>query len=309
MTYSAQPLDELLTGLGTAMTESGTVVGIDEQNRTAWIYRNEGVEFLSHATRELIASAVNESDVVVGHVGEREVARAFLFDTQLRDLQAKLGKEHGRARDISNTGVVVGAIRNLPDPFLAFRYDTSGDALTMIPFAAPLGDEYVSSEAVVVSDDGDLAAGLAWQAFGASPRGFLYQHSTGTTTDLGTAILPRAINNAGQLAGSEWPSGQALTFNIATGTTLLHANSLLVEGMNDAGELVGSMRGGGDLPSAFLSRPGHPAIDLNSEVPSIQGWLVTSTEVTNGGQIIVNARVPDTVSGQTKGRPFILNPV
>ena len=308
MAYQAKPFDDTVTGMVAALTERGWAAGIDDVNRTAWFFRGQAVEFISHTTRELIASAMNEPGVVVGHEGERDAARVFLFDDRRRDLQAQLGTQHARARDISDSGVVVGARRNPPNPFVAYRYDTAAQQLTSIPFAAGLGPDYIMSEAAVVSDDGLFAAGLAWQAFSSNPRGFLYDHTAGTTTDLGTAILPRAINSAGQLGGTEWPSGLTVTYTISSGTTRLHGSGLLPEGMNDRGELVGSMRGGGDLPSAFLVRPGQAAIDLNSQVPAIPGWLVSATGVTGDGRIAVNARLTGPAPPQTFGRPFVLQP-
>jgi uncharacterized membrane protein len=308
VTYDAHPIDQTLTGMAVAINERGWTAGIDEVNRTAWLSRGEGVEFISHTTHELIASGMNASGVVVGHQGERDVARAFLFDDQMRDLQALLGSEFARARDISDSGVVVGARRNSATLMVAYRYDTVANELTSIPFAAGLGADYVMSEAVAVTDDGTLAAGLAWQAFSANPRGFLYDHSTGTTTDLGTTILPRAANNNKRLAGTEWPTGETVTYNIVSHTTRLHGSRLLVEAMNDQGDLVGSMTGGGDLPSAFIVRPGQLAVDLNSEVPAVQGWIVGATDITNDGRILVNARLTNPTTGAGFGRPFVLRP-
>jgi hypothetical protein len=79
-----------------------------------------------------------------------------------------------------------------------------------------------------------------------------------------------------------------VTYNIGSGTTSVHASGLL-EAIDDRGELVGNMIGGGPLPSAVLIRPDHPPIDLNSEVSTIQGWLVSATGITNDGRILVNA--------------------
>lgn len=236
------------------------------------------------------------------------MARAWLFDDQMRDLQALLGTEFARARDISDNGVVVGATRNAPHPMVAYRYDTGANELTSIPFAAALGGDYVMSEAVAVTGDGILAAGLAWQAFSANPRGFLYDHTTGATTDLGTTILPRAANNSKHLAGSEWPTGETVTYNIVSHTTRLHGSRLLVEAMNDQGDIVGSMTGGGDSPSAFIARPGQIPVDLNSEVSAVQGWIVGAVDITNDGRILVNARLTNPTTGAGFGRPFILDP-
>ncbi|GAA1948653.1 hypothetical protein GCM10009776_08350 [Microbacterium deminutum] len=308
MAYSAQPLDEITFGGGVAMTENGLVAGIDEANRTAWIYRDGGIDFLAFTTRELIASDVNVSGVVVGHQGDRDAATVWVFDSTLRDIQSKLSTQFGRARAISDNGVVVGARRTPPAPVLAYRLDLSNDELTPIPMSETVGPEYVSSEAVVVSADGRLAAGLAWKEFGSEPRGFLYDHSTRKTTDLGTTILPRAMNEVGKLAGSTWPSGITVTYDIASKTTRTHGGSFLAEGMNDAGQVVGSLRGGGDLPSACVSRPGQLPVDLNSAVTGIAGWLVSASDIINDGRILVTAIVVD-ASGARHSRPYILTPV
>jgi probable HAF family extracellular repeat protein len=148
---------------------------------------------------------------------------------------------------------------------------------------------------------------LVHQAFGANPRGFLYDHSSEETTDLGTNILARAINNNGIIAGSEWPSGEMVTYDVAAHTTQRHGSRLLAEGMNDNGEVVGSIWGG-DLPAAFLYRPGHAVVDLNTQIPQGTGWkLVTGSDITNDGRIVGNAIFVDPATGQSRGRPFLLH--
>ncbi len=77
--------------------------------------------------------------------------------------------------------------------------------------------------------------------------------------------------------------------------------------MNDAGHVVGSLRGGGDLPSACVSKPGQLPVDLNSAVAGIPGWLVNATDIINDGRILVTATVVDE-AGTQHGRPYILTP-
>jgi len=301
-------LDDELVGGASAITETGLIVGVTQPQITGWIYRNGFVEFLSATTNDLSANAVNEAAVVVGEVGPRDTARVFLFDEGMRDLQAVLSTDYGRGRDISNSGVVVGTIRNSQEEFIAYHFDTATQVLTRIPFASSLGDNYVNSEAVAVTEDGNFAVGLAHETGWINPRGFLYDHSSGETTDLGRNILPRAVNNNGIMAGSEWlfgGSGDMVTYNIATHTTQRHGPAnLLVGGMNDNGDVVGS---GGNSPAAFLYRPGHGVVDLNSQIPQGTGWnLVSAEDITNDGRIVGNAIFTDPATAQSRGRPFLL---
>ena len=302
-----------LTGAGSKATDTGFVAGVSEPEREGWLVHNGSVSFLSPGVRELVPTSVTEAGVAVGRVGNDSGARAFLFDGTLTDLQPILGTSAGEARDIAAARVVVGARQRAGEPRRAFRLDLASGAVTAIPFAPGLSADYVTSIAVAVTADGNLAVGLAAKAFGAEPRGFIHDHAAQTTTDLGPDFLPRAINNRGVMAGMQRSTDSFGTVEIATGTFRARGEGL-VEAMNDDGDLVGSMRASGPLGAAFLSRPGQPPVDLNTLVaPGLTLRMTSASDITNGARIVGTAividpatglSVPDPVSGTPQVRPF-----
>lgn len=314
MPFDLVEMDAQLTGFPGKMTNGGIIVGLSSPGRQGWIFRDGVGEFLSLDVAELVPASVNEAGVVVGTVGPRDAGRAFLFQNGIVDLQAELGASFGRARDISDSGAVVGTRWESVQERTAYHYDTGSGTLTAIPFAMNLPDGYIASEAVAVTADGTLAVGLVHKAFSEAPRGFLYDHAAHVTKDLGPEFLPRAINNKKVIGGSFMPSGEVVTFNINTQTFQKRGNGLL-SGMNDNGLVVGSMSGG--MGAAFLSRPGQPLLDLNTQIPSGAAVRLTSAcDVANDGSIDAGAIVIDPATGQpvpdhaglNQSKPVLLRP-
>ena len=304
MTVSLDLVAPGLTGVASCATDNGFFCGVSEPQREGWLVHNGAVSFLSPGTRELVPGVVNESGVVVGRVGDGSDARAFMFNGAIVDLQPQLGVSHGAARDLTNAGVVVGARHKAGELRRAFRLNLSSGEVNAIPFATGLGADYITSIAVAVTGDGNLAVGLAAKAFGEDPRGFVYDHAAQTTTDLGPGFLPRAINSHGVMAGTNLRTQEFGTFDLAVGEFEGRGSQGLVEAINDSAELVGSMQAAGPLGAAFLSRPGQPVVDLNSLITPGGNLRMTSAgSITNESRIVGTAIVIDPATGQSVPDP------
>ena len=67
------------------------------------------ITILAPGTHEVAPRGVNDAGIVVGAIGTDSDRGAFLYDGSMTDLQPALETHAGDARDITNSGVVVGA--------------------------------------------------------------------------------------------------------------------------------------------------------------------------------------------------------
>lgn len=293
-----------LTGEASRAADSGVVVGLSEPEREGWLVRNGVITILAPGTHEVAPRGVNDAGIVVGTIGTDSDRGAFLYDGSMTDLQPALETHAGDARDITNSGVVVGARARVAEPRTAFRLDTTTGTLTAIPFAAALSDEYVTSIAAAVTPDGRFAVGLASKAFSEAGHGFVYDHTTGESIDLGPHVFPRAVNAHGLIGGADPSTGDVITFDIAT-HILERRGRGLAEGINDDGVVIGSMSTSGPVPSAaFFSRPGQGLVDVNTLLaPGGNRRMTSAADIDNHGRIVGAAIAIDPVTGESVPNP------
>jgi uncharacterized membrane protein len=287
-----------LTGAISCVSANGFFAGVSQPAREGWLVHATTVTALQPGVREVLPAAVDATGRVVGKVGDATDGRAFLFDGQMRDLQSQLGTSIGEARGLTDAGVVVGARARVAEPRRAFRLDLATGEVIAIPFAAGLSDEYVTSIAVAVTADGRHAIGLAAKAFSVEGHGFLYDHETGVTTDLGADFFPRAINNRGVVAGMQPNSLDVFTLDLATGQRDRRGHGL-VEGLNDEGVVVGSMSASHPdfSTTPFFGRPGQGLVDASTVAAPGSLRFSSVSDVSEDGQLVGSATVDDPSTG------------
>lgn len=286
---------------GYGINASGDVVGSgtdagDVQN--AFVWHAGQMTALGNLGGETYGYGINASDQATGiSFTDNSYERAFLYSSgTLTDL-GTLGGDASQGFGINDAGDVVGWAQNAAGIGRATLWH--GGVATDLGTLGGTAGGGTDSEAAASNDAGQIV-GDAYTADG-SDDAFLWQG--GQMTDLGSpgGGLSRSygINSHGQVVGVSYtasipPVQHAFLWtptspNGTTGTMedlgALAGNDSIAYGINDAGTVVGASTTGAE---------GHAVVwqngvvtDLNSEIPSNSGWVLTEARgINDAGQIV-----------------------
>ncbi len=261
------------------------------------------INLLPTATTE--AFGINDSNEVVGEFANASSpieAFSYTASTGLTDL-GTLG--HGLnasiAFGVNNAGQIVGfsASLNAGEPF-AFLY-TPGVGMTRLPAIVSNG----LNQANAISNNGEVTG---WSDTTGGPQhAFVYDIGTGKITDIGSPVagttsIGEAINDAGQVVGTDGPElvAQNRGFLYTPGLGFTDLGSLVQpDGINDTGQVVGIS---GSTPFLYSATTGME--NLNTLIAG-SGWrLISATAINNSGQITGEGIDP---AGQNVA--YVLTPV
>lgn len=243
------------------------------------------------------ALAINNAGLVVGSAFSSGTTDAILFVGASLDLG---GAPHGVARDINESGVVVGD--SVPVNYaVATLWPAGCVSISCATLLSALGQSeppnfYAPGSANAVNARGQVVGVSNFASGGGAAT--LWNSATAAPTDLGSltgcpntaSSTALGINNQGViigyscLGGTVWKGLKATRLPPVTGTA-----SSTPYGINNAGVIVGSSAAPGQASVATLWR-GTVAVDLNAvSVHDPNVTLQWATAINSRGQIVVNS--------------------
>lgn len=228
------------------ISDSGTIVG---SYATGWVVDSDGSRFLGPDSGFILSGGAYTTLNVPG--ASRTIPRA-----------------------ISPNGRYVSGFYYTETSAFGFLYDTVSASFTSIGAGKSilLIAQGVTNEGVVVGND----VAIVDESTGAvSDTAFIYDHATGTRTDVslpgGGRSRFRAIDSTGRISGFYWDAanvGHGFTGYPGSFQELAYpsATSTFVEGSNDAGLLVGTFLAGRNT--------GFIAVPVTAPIPEPETWAL-----------------------------------
>ncbi len=244
-----------------------------------------------------VGTALNDQGHVVGTIYTPTGTRAFFFDGTQQILEMSEGGTRSEARDINNSGVIVGQVASYNDDnslnwWRAFRYDGTMQELSMTPgieaAAINTQGQVTGTQSYLVNDGSFLASDV-----------FLFD---GTMHDLGRVgydfpTTAYAINDFGQIAGHYSDLGNYYSHAFLYDGTFHDLGTLggsrsYANDINDQGHVVGYSHLADESPHVYL---------YDGTMHDL-GFAGSAEEINNKGQIVgsaagLGAFVYDAVNG------------
>lgn len=238
-----------------------------------------------------VAYGINSFGHIVGGAGQNWPGQAFLYKSGvMQNLASVFTAEQSQAQDINNAGVIAGWAGRIGRPN-AFRYDSKTPTAPVNLGVLPGHDQ---SYANAINDKGQVTGISRKSGSPQNPHAFLYDHGL---IDLGPAVYPNDINDAGQVVGaraiddtSHWT---AYLCETSSGRPQFEDLGPLklpgfvgsdARAINKQGDIVGhsftdlglgpTISGVGQMIRAWVRPAGGPMQDLNSLIPPGSGWLL-----------------------------------
>jgi probable HAF family extracellular repeat protein len=232
------------------------------------------------------AAAINNSGQIVGSFTDAGVQEAYLYSN---GVFTQLGGGGSEATGINNNGEIVGEAANHA-AILAGNPGGPAD-LGGIPPSDPLWSSYATG----VNDSGEVvgySTTIAYLDYG-STGGFLDRNET-FLINLET-IYPVAINDSGEIAGTDYRANQAAVyFNNGSTEDLgtLGGTSSFATAINASGQVVGqSLISGNATSHAFLYSNGNM-----TDLGALGGDSSIAYGVNDSGQVVGDYTLDDGAS-------------
>jgi len=202
-----------------------------------------------------------------------------------------------------------GNVRFFPQGGFYFGNQVSGPQ--------PAGDQSYN-EVVKASDNGLYSIGKAWNPIGQHFDTYIVSGGKATviaTDSLSASYSANAVNNSGQVAGSEvtvtpgsqfGPNGPAID-TPGKGWQFIGMSGGYAAGINNLGQVVGGMpfqSSNAALHAFVWTNDGQPPSDLNTLIDSTKWNLTIATGINDKGQIVAYGTDP---SGQDHA--LLLTPI
>lgn len=240
-----------------------------------------------NGSTEVVATAINDSGVVVGQYVTPVGPRAFIYRNGLISDLGTLSGYNSGAEAINGSGAVAGWAPPFPDSNShAFLYRNGSFSY----LGALDGGDY--SYGYGINNSGDVVgqAGVHIPA-GAAYHAFLYRN--GAMSDLGTFGGPfssaTGINDSGTVVGYATNSagvGRAFIFRngIMSDIGTLGGSSGKAYGINNSGDVVGQANTSGGSVHAFLYRNG-----VMSDIGTLGGFASVAYGINDSGTVVGEA--------------------